>query len=1310
MIKFTRKALLILIALFTVHTVKIAAQGTIGTPQCKTSSTGCSTEKHLDLYKVPAITIDGIEDDYWKFLPSYQARNLILQASLAEGDCDPSFKVAWNDDYLYLYFQVKDDKKIAYDANISPNRWLFDNCEVFINPRYDNDDPNGLYGSDGIHIPFNYGEKNNVFTGEGWKGDASYTGLKYTSIDTPDGYIIEAQVPWTGILPSGMKPYELLTIGIEVYVHDADNTTTLRDAIRTWADDTKGDNAWHDTRVFGYADFKGMSAIPNCKNPSVAKTGCASEKYLDINKVTKPIVIDGVEEDTWGKVSENTALNDANIYPGYGFTGAGDCDVKFKAAWDANNFYILVKVDDNSLIAYDNVNNEWEYDAIEVFMNPDFKNDNPDGSYGTDAIHFRMNYGMADNHFTGDGWKGDATHTGFEYKSTKTSTGYILEGKFPWPSCFPSNVLPSEGLTIGFDLLVDDADSKEKYRKGIRTWADDTKTDVAWKDTRSFGYAGLKGTVDPPLAISYPTRDLCLDSTYTITWTGGNPKEGISIGLIDIASDAVDLSIANVIPNTGSYQWICKAGGHGAGQKKLYIQNTSGTSWAYGQPFMIYSKPRVLNVSTNTLTISAPANSTKTFTITSNISWSATSSQSWLAVSSGTGSGNATITLTATASPTTATRAATVTVSAAGAPIKTITVTQDGIPPVLNVSTNTMNIAASANSTKTFDITSNTNWTVSSNQSWLTVSKGTGSGNTSITLTASANPATSTRTATVTVSGTGLTTQTITVTQEGGAPVLNVSANTLSIAAQANSNKTFDITSNTNWTAASNQSWLTVNNASGSGNATITLTASANPTTATRTATITVSGTGISSKTISVTQDGATPVLTVSTNNLTIAAQANSTKTFDVTSNTNWIVSSNQSWLTVNTASGSGNATITLTASANPTIATRTATVAISGTGATSQSITITQDGATPVLAVSTNTLTIAAQANSTKTFDITSNTNWTVASDQSWLTVNSGTGTGNSTITLTASANTATATRTATVTVSGTGTTAQTITVTQDGAVDYPPLKITSPSQDFYIDKVYTITWSGGNPNETVSIGLIDIAADASDLSIADGIPNTGSYQWVCKVGGFGIGLKKFYIENSSKTLWAYGPQFKISEQPVLSVSTNTLSIAALANSTKTFNITSNTSWTVASNQNWLSVSTGGASSGSATVTLTATANPTTEARIATITVSGTGVSTKTITVTQEAGTTGINKVSEKEIFVYPNPVNEILNLEMSFEQQEEVIIELYNSSGQKIMEKTMKGFVLNERISLGQYSNGIYLLKLQVGTETKIFKLVKQ
>lgn len=110
------------------------------------------------------------------------------------------------------------------------------------------------------------------------------------------------------------------------------------------------------------------------------------------------------------------------------------------------------------------------------------------------------------------------------------------------------------------------------------------------------------------------------------------------------------------------------------------------------------------------------------------------------------------------------------TLGAAGSSTKYTTIYLDNlyfwtdVAPSLTVSKNTISINQPANSTNTFDITTNNSWTVASNQAWLTPSKTSGTGNATITLTAQENNTYVARTATVTVSGSG-TTKNIAVTQ-----------------------------------------------------------------------------------------------------------------------------------------------------------------------------------------------------------------------------------------------------------------------------------------------------------------------------------------------------------------------------------------------------------------------------------------------------------------------------------------------------------------------------------------------------------------
>jgi len=176
---------------------------------------------------------------------------------------------------------------------------------------------------------------------------------------------------------------------------------------------------------------------------------------------------------------------------------------------------------------------------------------------------------------------------------------------------------------------------------------------------------------------------------------------------------------------------------------------------------------------------------------------------------------------------------------------------------VLTLSRNAVQLSWQDNSSDTIKVFSNTSWTCGFDQNWLSVSSAGGTGDSIISITATANPSTTSRTAHLTVSGTGVASQTVTITQTGS-PLLSVSSDSLVIGALANSTCSLKITSLPDWSASSDQTWLTVSSNSGIGDATIILTAAANPGTASRTATITVTGIGVATHTITVTQNGIT--------------------------------------------------------------------------------------------------------------------------------------------------------------------------------------------------------------------------------------------------------------------------------------------------------------------------------------------------------------------------------------------------------------------------------------------------------------------
>jgi hypothetical protein len=246
-----------------------------------------------------------------------------------------------------------------------------------------------------------------------------------------------------------------------------------------------------------------------------------------------------------------------------------------------------------------------------------------------------------------------------------------------------------------------------------------------------------------------------------------------------------------------------------------------------------------LSASPLTLNVNPPAGTT-TFNITSNLAWTVAESSSWFSVNPVSGSNNGTITVTYDRNSSASSRSGIITISAAGVPDVIVTVIQAGA--TLSVLPATQNVTAPAGTT-TFNVTSNTAWTVAENVSWFTVLPMSGSGNGTLTVTYSQNSSLTARSGQITVSSTGLPNVVVTVNQAGAGATLSVLPANRDVTPPA-STTTFTLTSNTGWTASESVPWFSVLPASGTGNGTLTVTYGENATGISRVGNITVTATG----------------------------------------------------------------------------------------------------------------------------------------------------------------------------------------------------------------------------------------------------------------------------------------------------------------------------------------------------------------------------------------------------------------------------------------------------------------------------------
>jgi plastocyanin len=185
--------------------------------------------------------------------------------------------------------------------------------------------------------------------------------------------------------------------------------------------------------------------------------------------------------------------------------------------------------------------------------------------------------------------------------------------------------------------------------------------------------------------------------------------------------------------------------------------------------------------------------------------------------------------------------------------------TVSGTTPTLSVTPSNQDITYISTVT-TFNVTSNSSWTVVSDQSWCSVTPS-GTGNGTISASCVSNPSVNQRIASITVTVAGMPSQTVTVTQGGAPRALAVTPSNQNVTVPAGSTD-FNVSSNTSWTAVSNSAWCTVT-PSGTGNGTITATYTANSGTP-RTADITVTVSGLPPITVTVNQDGTTGIASIS--------------------------------------------------------------------------------------------------------------------------------------------------------------------------------------------------------------------------------------------------------------------------------------------------------------------------------------------------------------------------------------------------------------------------------------------------------------
>jgi len=169
------------------------------------------------------------------------------------------------------------------------------------------------------------------------------------------------------------------------------------------------------------------------------------------------------------------------------------------------------------------------------------------------------------------------------------------------------------------------------------------------------------------------------------------------------------------------------------------------------------------------------------------------------------------------------------------------------------------------------------------------------------------------------------------------------------------------------------------------------------------------------------------------------------------------------------------------------------------------------------------------------------------------------------------------------------------------------------------------------------------------------------------------------------------------------LSVTPPSQSVSESAGTTD-FSVTSNSTWTSASDAAWCTVTPSG--TGNGTIVATYEANTTLTERTANISVTVTGLAPVVVQVIQDGSNVGISETNMNTIRVYPNPATNFVNFSFDKSSGENIRISFVDLNGKIILDRTYPG---NKEVSINvrDLTRGYYFVKLLTNNQTVTRKL---
>lgn len=530
-------------------------------------------------------------------------------------------------------------------------------------------------------------------------------------------------------------------------------------------------------------------------------------------------------------------------------------------------------------------------------------------------------------------------------------------------------------------------------------------------------------------------------------------------------------------------------------------------------------------------------------------------------------------------------------------------------PLVLSVSPTTIQVG-NRTATNSFQITSNVPWTISNIPAWCVISPASGQNNATITVVCNDNNDLYAREVTLRIQGSaGVADQFVTITQEGTKPPVLVSPKQFTVPATGGT-VSVGVEATIPWNVYDNYSWLSANPTSGTGNGVVSIYYLPNQSYSPRTGYVYVLGTNGEAQQVSIYQEAGTPTLSISPSSLSFTADGG-TANVAVSANVSWTLTKSADWLSTNLVAGSSNTSVIITCQPNPNNIIRTGILTFSGLNVPSQTLLVTQAAATLYISTLPNAL-VFSEEGGTESFSVFSDLSWTATTLADWLYLSPSSHTGDGSVTVLCDPNFSASIRTGVVYLTTLNGKTASVTIQQAGA---------TPVIDISEDTISFTGNGGSNTIELASNTTWRITKSATWLSVS---PPSGrddatiTITCQAKTGTFSRSSTIYFYATGAPTkvlvVKQSGSTITLSASPVA------LSVGATAGS-GTISISSNTSWNIADDADWLSVSPTIGSNNSLAI-LSYAQNTSLSPRSATITVTASGATPATVAVTQDGAT----------------------------------------------------------------------------------------